>query len=160
MTIEYTTYFQYERLRNKIDQIRKQVAEVSKRMGTAAEHGDLLENSEFLYAADERNLQSSRLLELVNEINSLEIIPDDAIDLTRIGIGTSIDVINLVSNKREVFNLVGAGPSDIDNREVPYSSPIGQGLLGLKVGEEVEINVPSEMKKYRVLEIKKYSPKE
>jgi len=158
MMKNYTTPFQYERLKRKIEELRSRANEASRRMGAAAEFGDLPENSEFLCAADERNLHHSRLTELINQINSLEVISEDSIDASRACIGTSVEVENLLSNEKEVFNLVGDGPSDIDLKEVPYLSPLGSGLLGSEIGKEIEIRVPAGIKKYKILRIGKYSP--
>ena len=158
--MELTTLFQHTRLVKQMRKLDELAGEASKRMGLAAEHGDLRENTEFQYAEENRNSDLLKLRRLKNQLEDYQILHESEISTNFVGIGTSAKVIDLITDRKDVFNIVGSGPTDIGRDEVGYLSPIGEGLCGMKTGEVKTVKVPVGTRKYQVLEISKYYPKE
>ena len=71
-----------------------------------------------------------------------------------VAFGATVKVLDVDFDDEEEMTLVGSGDEDYDAGKYLITSPIGQGLLGRKVGEEVEIEVPSGTLKFKVLEIR------
>jgi len=158
--MEYTTTFQFARLVNQINKLENLASQASKRMGDAAEQGDLRENAEFQYAEENRNSDLLKSARLKHQLQTYQLFFEDQISTKCIGIGNTVKVKDLIDNSFGVFNIVGSGPSDIEKDEVPYLSPIGDGLCGMELEEIKEIRIPAGIRKYKILEISKYYPKE
>lgn len=157
----FTTEFQYRRYVKKMEAIEAIVKGAGERMGEAARFGDVgCENAEFQYA--EQNLQTDLKVAQVlrGEMQGCEVLYEKDISTESIEIGTSVRVKNLETEVSSLFNIVGVGPSDIDKDEVSYLSPIGDGLMGLKKGSIETINIPAGERRFEVMEITKYFPKE
>ena len=156
--MEFTTAFQYKRLAKQIKKLENLAGQASKRMGNAAGFGDLRENAEFQYAEENRNSDLLKAKALKAQMTNYQIFSEDQVSINCVEIGTTVKVIDLIKDIPNIFNIVGSGPTDIDRNEVSYLSPIGEGLCGMESGEEKTIQVPAGEKKYKVLEISKYSP--
>ncbi|GAG16044.1 unnamed protein product [marine sediment metagenome] len=157
--MKYTTHFQYNRLVKKIQNLEELASEAAKRMGVAADFGDLRENAEFQYAEEERNEKLLIIKRFKGELRELRVVPIE-FDITKVDIGKYVKVREISTNDEKIFNIVGDGPIKIDLDEIPYKSPIGDGLCGLKIGDIAKIKIPIGIKNYEILEIGIYSPRE
>lgn len=159
MSLEFTTHFQYKRLEKKIEEAEARRVKVSTEASEAPESfGDLVDNAEFECAAKAEHLIESRLRELEKEKSKYQVVDVSNPDISKASICTTIKTVDLFSRKIQIYNLIGAGPVDIDKDEVPYNSLIGRTLYGLKVGESREVTVPAGKIKLLIIDIKKYDP--
>ena len=83
-----------------------------------------------------------------------QIIDTSNVPKDEVAFGATVKVLDMDFDDEEEMTLVGSGDEDYDAGKYLITSPIGQGLLGRKVGEEVEIEVPSGKLKFRILEIR------
>ncbi|MFA5136323.1 MAG: transcription elongation factor GreA [Patescibacteria group bacterium] len=113
--------------------------------------GDLAENNAYTTARDELNMIDGRIMELTDIINNAEII-DETVLKNEVTIGAHITVE--INNAVEDLHVVGEFESDPLNKKVSHTSPIGQALLGKKIGDVVEIEIPSGKIRYKILSIK------
>jgi transcription elongation factor GreA len=119
-------------------------------LGRAASFGDISENAEYSAALEKQERLMRRLREVSDDLERARILDVDEISTDRVVIGTQVGLKNLTKNRDENFILLGPWDADIDRGIISYLSPVGRGLLGHKVGETVEIELPEGTASYRI----------
>jgi len=144
----------YEKLKADLDRMQNvEMMELAKRVAAARELGDLRENAEYHAAREAHGMLQARV-DLHKDKLARAYIMDRPSTLSDCVIfGVCARVKDLDMNEEEVYQLVGPGEEDYDKNKILTSSPIGQGLLGKKCGEVVEIRVPRGVLRYEILEI-------
>ncbi|MBI2805057.1 MAG: transcription elongation factor GreA [Planctomycetes bacterium] len=145
----------YEKKKADLDRMMNvEMIEVAKRIATARDMGDLSENAEYHAAREDQGMLQARIDSLKDSLSRAMIIDKSTLPTDIIVFGSLVKVKDLDARDTEVFHLVGPGEEDYNNNKILTSSPIGQGLLGKKIGEVVNIQVPMGTLRYEVLEIK------
>lgn len=108
----------------------------------AVEHGDLRENSEYKSALERQQFVQARLNHLTKRRGEISKVDLEEIPSDRVGFGSRVNVVDLRSGEEETYTLVFGDYIDIDTGQVSMASPLGQTLLGRKVGEEVSLQLP------------------
>ena len=139
-------------LKSEYDELtRVKRTQITKRIQTAREFGDLSENSEYDAAKEEQSLLETRITQLEDVLKRAEIIePVKKADFVVIG---STIVVEIEGEKDE-FTIVGTIEADPSKKKISNESPVGTAMLGAKVGEVVEVVTPIIRAKYKILEIK------
>jgi transcription elongation factor GreA len=144
----------YEKLKADLDRMQNvQMLELAKRIAAARAHGDLSENAEYHAAREDQGILQARINDLRNKLSRAFLVEREGLSAEVVGFGTRVRVKDLDSDEEETFELVGPGDEDYDNNKILSTSPIGQGLMGKKQGEVVEIRVPMGMLRYEVVSI-------
>lgn len=112
------------------------------RLSNARAQGDLSENSDYQSAKEELEFLDGRIEELEGVLRTAVVVSDT---------GTKITV--KVNGKQAVFNIVGEWEADPINKKISDKSPLGQALVGKKVGEEVEVQAPAGKVLYKVIAV-------
>jgi transcription elongation factor GreA len=121
------------------------------RLGKARSMGDLSENSEYTAAKEELAFVEGRIQEIQQVIDNAEVTNNNnSGDLVQIGSSVTVEF----NGKTEVFQIVGEFEADPMNKKLSQNSPIGQALFGKKVGDLVEVNIPSGKVQYKIIDIK------
>jgi len=142
-----------------LEKLKKELEELEKnkrpkavdRLQKARAMGDLSENSEYSAAKEELELIERQILEMKTIIENAEIIQSDH-DKQKVGIGSKVVVE--VNGKRDEFTIVGEFEANPLEKKLSHHSPIGKALLGKKVGETIEVEVPAGKISYKILAIK------
>ncbi len=129
--------------------------EMAEKIKEARSHGDLSENAEYDAAMDEQGEVASKIKELEATLANAEIIDDDAITTENVGIGTTVRILDIEMNEEMEFKMVGTKEADINNGKMSDESPIGAAIMGHAVGETVEVEAPSGVLTFKILEIRK-----
>ncbi len=130
---------------------RKEIAE---RIQVAKDLGDLKENSEYESAKDEQGFLEGRIAQLENMIRTATVIEDGDVVSDKVSVGCTVKVMNLDTKQETSYSIVGVNETDPINRKISTQSPVGGGLSGKAVGDEVEIKLPNgNALKLKVLEI-------
>lgn len=145
----YLTAEGVDELKTELDQLVSQRGPIAERIKTAREFGDLSENAEYSSARQEQERVESRISEIEHILLNVEIIKKPKGD-SKVQLGSSVTLKNHDTKK---FQVVGTVEADPMNGKISDESPIGQALLGKKVGEEVEIKTPTEVHCYKIVEI-------
>ncbi len=124
--------------------------EAVERLHKARSMGDLSENSEYTAAKENLSLVEGRILEVEEILKNVEVVNNNGNH--RVDIGSQVTVQAATGN--DSFKIVGEFEADPLKKKLSHTSPIGKTLIGKKVGDEVEINVPAGKLKYKILEIK------
>ncbi len=127
--------------------------EITKKIAEARAEGDLKENAEYHAQRDNQGMLQGKINQLKSKLAMAQIVDTSTIPTDQIAFGAKIKIVEVGDDDEEEITLVGAGEEDYDNGKYLITSPLGQGLLGKKVGEIAEIEVPKGMLKYEVLEI-------
>lgn len=144
----------YEKLKAELDRMQNgEMIEVAKRIAAARDLGDLSENAEYHAAREDQGMLQARIDALKDKLARAYIVEYTNLPRDTVVFGARVRIKNLESGEFEVYELVGPGDEDYDNNKILTTSPRGQGLLGKKVGETVEIKVPRGILKYQIVDI-------
>jgi transcription elongation factor GreA len=123
---------------------------IAERIKSAREFGDLSENAEYSAARQEQERVESRIAEIENILQNVEVIQKPKGD-SKVQLGSK--VVLQGNGKSKEFQVVGTVEADPLNGKISDESPIGQALLGKKEGEEVEIKTPAETTSFKIVDI-------
>ena len=139
-----------EKLREELAHLKTvKKPEVAKRIEEAKELGDLKENAEYHDAKDQMGWVMSRIIKIESDIGHAQIVEKTSGDT--IGIGSRVKV--RYGEKEKNMSVVGATEADPIQGLISNDSPLGQALIGKKVGQDVEIEVPAGKITYTILEV-------
>jgi transcription elongation factor GreA len=144
----------YEKKKAELDRMTNiEMIEVAKRIATAREMGDISENAEYHAAREDQGMLQARIDSLKDSLSRAMIVDKSTLPTNVVVFGAQVKVKDLDMSETEIFHLVGPGEEDYNTNKILTNSPIGQGLLGKKIGEIVHITVPMGTIRYEVLEI-------
>ena len=127
-------------------------AEITERIKTAREFGDLSENAEYDAAKNEQAMIEGEILEIYYKLKHATIIKDSATKKGTVSLGSKVELKDNDTEEVFVYEIVGTTEADVESGRISNESPIGNALLGRKAGETIEVIVPEGKD---VIEIKK-----
>lgn len=136
-------------LKKEHEDLINQRTTVADAIKTAREFGDLSENAEYQSARQEQEKLEARISEVEHILSNISIITKPKGD-SQVQIGSTVTLKNGTTKK---FQVVGTVEADPLNGKISDESPIGQALLGKKLGENVEIVTPAETATYKITQI-------
>lgn len=146
----------YDKLKADLDRMRNvEMIEVTKRVATAREMGDLSENAEYHAAREDQGILQARINDISDRLARAVIVDTNTLPKDTVAFGSKVKVMDLDVDEEEEFELVGPGQENPDTGRILTSSPIGQGLIGRKKGDEVQIAVPRGTIRFKILEVSK-----
>ena len=140
-----------DELRAELDGLTAKRANIADAIKTARELGDLAENAEYQSARAEQDRNETRISEIENILQNVEIIKKPRGD-SKVQLG-SVVKLKGQGGKAKDFQVVGTVEADPLNGKISDESPIGQALIGQKVGETVEISTPTDTSTYKIVSI-------
>lgn len=140
-----------DELRSEVAKLIKQRKPITDRIKTARDYGDLSENAEYSSARQEQERVEGRIAEIEHILMNVEMITHTKGD-KKVRLGSSVG-LKSAKGKTKEFQVVGTVEADPLNGKISDESPIGQALMGKKVGEAVEITTPSEKTTYKITDI-------
>lgn len=152
--IAYFTKEGLEKLKKEVEELRtKGRAEMAQAIAEAREKGDLSENAEYDAAKEAQGHLEAKIAKLEATLANARLLDKSALDTTKVQVLNTVKVLNQKMKKEQKFTLVSENEADLKQGKISVNSPIGQGLLGKAVGDEVTIKVPSGVLTFTVLEI-------
>ncbi len=121
------------------------------RIKIAREHGDLRENAEFKAAKERQSFVEARLNHLTTRMTEISRIDITQMAYDRVGFGSQVTITDIEMGEEFTFTITAGDFIDLDAGQVSLASPIGKGLLGSKPGEEVTVNLPAGVRRYKIL---------
>ena len=119
-------------------------------IATAVEMGDLRENSEYKAALERQQFVQARLGQLQHRMQQLSQLATTEAPRDRVGLGSTVSVIDLETDEEETYMLVLSEMMDVDAGHISLQSPLGLALRDRKVGDEVKLRLPTIVRKLRV----------
>lgn len=146
----------YDKIKEEIRQLDEDVLpQIEHRIAEARAEGDLKENAEYHGQREEQGRVHAKINLLKSKLADSEIVDKSTLPKGEITFGSTVTVKDLDLDDEEKYEFVGPGEEDYegDVMKILTSSPVAQGLLGKKVGDQVEIEIPRGSIRYEVLEI-------
>src|SRR6478752_7283665 len=144
----------YEKEKARLDKMKHEdMPRIAEQIAQARGYGDLSENAEFDAAVEAQGMLQARINDLQDKLARGMIVDRSTLPTDRVVFGSKVRVLDLDVDDEEEFCLVGPGEEDYDLNRILLTSPIGQGLVGKKVGEIVEVPVPRGTLKLQIVEI-------
>ncbi|QCT42039.1 transcription elongation factor GreA [Candidatus Nanosynbacter featherlites] len=125
-------------LEKELAELKSRRGEIAEKIAEARSFGDLSENAEYDAAREEQGLLETRVIEIEDILQHASIIK--SADATVVGLGSAVELKN--SDKTVTYTVVGPVEADPMEGKISDESPIGQALMGKKVGDEVTISTP------------------
>lgn len=121
----------------------------------ARAQGDLSENAEYDAAKERQSFIEGRIAELEGKLGAAQIIDPAVLDAEgRIVFASTVDLEDLESGQQVTYQIVGEDEADLKEKKVSITSPIARALIGKYAGDVVEVNAPSGIREYEVLEVR------
>lgn len=145
----------YNKIKGEIEQLEHvEMPKIAEKIATARDEGDLSENAEYHGQREAQGMLQAKINMLKDKLARASIIDVSKLPKDEIAFGATVVVKDLDIDETEELTLVGAGEEDYDAGKYLVTSPIGQGLLGKKVGQKVAIDVPKGTLNFEVLEVR------
>ena len=153
-SVSYYTLDGLKKLRAELDHMKSvERPHISNQIAEARDKGDLSENAEYDAAKEAQGLLEMKIAKLEDVLANARVLDSENIDLSKVGVLTRVKLKNVANGATMTYSLVAEKEADIKQSKISVSSPIGKGLLGKRVGEIAEIQVPRGTMNFEVLEI-------
>ena len=150
----YMTKEGFDKLKAELDELKTSGRrEVAKAIAEAREKGDLSENAEYDAAKDAQGLLEAKINELELSMSNARILDESQIDTSQVTVLSRVTVKNLKVNKELTYKLVSETEANLKEKKISVNSPIGQGLLGKKVGDKAQIQTPGGIIEFEIMNI-------
>ena len=152
--ISYLTEEGLKKLKDELDRmVNIERPNISKQIAEARDKGDLSENAEYDAAKEAQGLLEMKISKLQETIRNARIIDPSQINTNAVQILNKVKLRNVKTNQEMEYTIVSESEADLKAKKISVSTPIAKGLLGKKVGEVVDIQVPSGMVSFEIVNI-------
>jgi len=152
--IHYMTREGFERLKSELDEMKtKGRAEAARAIAEAREKGDLSENAEYDAAKEAQGMLELRINELEKQLSTARILDASEVDTSQVTVLSKVTIVNLKNKAKVTYQLVSESEADLKAKKISVSSPIGQGLLGKKIGDVATVNTPNGIIEFKIEDI-------
>ncbi len=155
MAVNYYTEEGLKRLRDELHEMKtKGRSDISKQIAEARDKGDLSENAEYDAAKDAQGMLELKISKLDDLLSNARIIDQSNIDISKISILSKVKIKNQTNKMEVTYMLVPEEEANLKENKISVKSPIGQGLIGKKVGDMAEVKTPNGVINFEVIDIK------
>ena len=142
-----TSYYTEEglkKLKEELNQLKDiERPKASQAIAEARDKGDLSENAEYDAAKEAQGMLEMRIARMEDNYANARLIDESQLDVSKVLVLSTVELLNKASGMKMTYTLVAQSEADLKTGKISVNSPIGQGLLGKKVGEMAEIAIPS-----------------
>ena len=131
----------------------KERARIANEIAEARAQGDLSENAEYDAAKEAQGHLEARIAKLEDTASRARLVDEKQVDTSKAYILSDVRVKNKKNGAEQVYTLVSEQEADLSQNKISVKSPVGKGLLGKEVGDEVDIDVPAGTVTFEILEI-------
>jgi len=152
--VNYLTEEGLEKLRKELDHLKSvERPAISKMIAEARDKGDLSENAEYDAAKEAQGMLELRISKLEDLVANARVIDESKIDTERVQILNRVKLKNLKTNAVVEYMLVSESEANLRKNKISIATPIAKALIGKKIGDIVEVQVPSGLMKFEILSI-------
>ncbi|MFD0963696.1 transcription elongation factor GreA [Pseudofulvibacter geojedonensis] len=152
--ISYYSAEGLKKLREELNQLKDiERPKASQAIADARDKGDLSENAEYDAAKEAQGMLEMRISKLEDTLANARILDESQLDTSKVLIHSIVKIKNEMNGMEMTYTLVAESEADLKSGKISVSSPIGKGLLGNSVGDIAEVQVPSGIMKFEILEI-------
>ena len=152
--VSYYTVEGLKKLKDELNQLKNiERPRASNAIAEARDKGDLSENAEYDAAKEAQGMLEMKISKLEEIVANARIIDESQLDVSKVLVLSKVQIKNLNNNVIMDYTLVAESEADLKSGKISVNSPIGKGLLGKKVGDIAEINVPNGILKFEIVSI-------
>ncbi|MBI5539637.1 MAG: transcription elongation factor GreA [Bacteroidia bacterium] len=152
--ISYLTPEGFQKLKTELEQLKTvERPAISNAIAEARDKGDLSENAEYDAAKEAQGMLEMKIQKLEELISTSRVLDDSKIDKSKVQILSKVKIKNTITNAIQQYTLVSESEANLKEGKISINTPIAKGLLGKKVGDSVEVQVPSGKLSFEVIEI-------
>jgi len=152
--VSYISEEGLKKLREEVDYLTSvERPAISKQIAEARDKGDLSENAEYAAAKEAQGLLELKIAKLNDAISKARVIDESQIDVSSVQIFTKVKIRNKQNNQLAEYQLVSESEADLKSNKLSVGTPIAKGLIGKKIGDEVEIKIPSGVIHFEIVDI-------
>ena len=152
--ISYYTAEGLKKLKEELNQLKDvERPKASNAIAEARDKGDLSENAEYDAAKEAQGMLEMRISKLEETLSNARVIDESQLDNTKVLVLSKVKIKNQLNGMEMDYTLVADGEADLASGKISVNSPIGKGLLGKSVGDIAQINVPSGVINFEIIEI-------
>ncbi len=153
-SIKYITESGLKKLKEELYQFESvERPSISRQIAEARDKGDLSENAEYDAAKEAQGLLEMRIAKLKDIVANSRILDESKLDTSKVQLLNVVVIKNLKNGAKMTYTIVPDSEADLKSGKLAISTPIATGLLGKKIGDKVEINVPSGVMTFEIVEI-------
>ena len=153
-TISYFTEEGLQKLRDELRNLKvNERSYISKQIAEARDKGDLSENAEYDAAKEAQGLLELKISKMEEILSNARLLDESTLDITKVLIHSIVKIKNVANGATMKYTLVAENEADLKAGKISVDSPIGKGLLGKKLGDMANINVPSGVMKFEIVEL-------
>ena len=152
--VHYMTREGYERLKADLEELKTRGrAEAARAIAEAREKGDLSENAEYDAAKEAQGMLELRINDLEKQLSSARILDASSVDTSQVTVLSKVTIENVRNKASITYQLVSESEADLKAKKISVNSPMGQGLLGKKVGEVALVKTPNGNIEFKIVDI-------
>ena len=152
--VSYYTVEGLKKLKDELNQLKDiERPRASNAIAEARDKGDLSENAEYDAAKEAQGMLEMKISKFEEIVANARIIDESQLDVSKVLVLSKVQIKNLNNNVTMDYTLVAESEADLKSGKISVNSPIGKGLLGKKVGDIAEINVPNGILKFEIVSI-------
>ena len=152
--IKYFTEQGLQNLKDELNHLKNvERPNITKEIAEARDKGDLSENAEYDAAKEAQGMLEAKIVKLETQLSQARVLDEREIDTSSVHLLTKVTIKNIGNDIHLTYTIVPESEADLMEKKISVESPIAQGLLGKKVGEIAEIEVPSGMMKFEIIDI-------
>ncbi|MDR0537185.1 MAG: transcription elongation factor GreA [Tannerellaceae bacterium] len=154
MAVTYMTEEGYNKILAEIQYLESvKRPEITAQIAEARDKGDLSENAEYDAAKEAQGMMEAKLAQLKNQIINARLIDKTQVTTDVVQIMNKVTIKNNTTNVTMTYTLVPDAEANLKEGKISVNTPIAKGLMGKKVGEKVDIQVPSGLMNFEIIEI-------
>jgi transcription elongation factor GreA len=145
----------FDRLTSELEDLKRvKRPEVVRAISEARAHGDLKENAEYHAAKDQQGMIEARIKKLESDLSHSQVIDVTSLPIDdRVVFGATVELINVDTEQKVRYQIVGEGEADLKHGKISYMSPIARGIIGKHQGTEVEIETPNGLLNFEITKV-------
>lgn len=152
--IAYYTPEGFRKLKDELEYLESiERPKASQAIADARDKGDLSENAEYDAAKEAQGMLELKISKLKEVVSTARIIDESQLDNTKVLVLSTVKIKNLANKMELSYKLVADSEADLKQGKLSVNSPIGKGLLGNKIGDIIEIEVPNGKMNFEILDI-------
>tara|TARA_B100000780_G_scaffold99230_3_gene69300 strand:- start:504 stop:977 length:474 start_codon:yes stop_codon:yes gene_type:complete len=152
--VSYYTKEGLKKLKDELNYLKDiERPKASNAIGEARDKGDLSENAEYDAAKEAQGMLEMKISKMEDIAANARLIDESQLDLSKVLVLSKVKIKNQNNQAEMNYTLVAESESDLKSGKISVNSPIGKGLLGKKVGEIAEVNVPNGTLKFEIISI-------
>lgn len=154
MAISYMTEEGYKKILEELNHLENvQRPAISKQIAEARDKGDLSENAEYDAAKEAQGMLEMKIAQMKDIIANSRIIDESKLSTDSVQLLNKVTIKNVKTGQTMIYTIVSESEANLKEQKLAISTPIAKGLIGKKIGDIIEINVPSGKMSFEIIEI-------